>query len=156
MIFSQSYSETNISISLLKASLTWNSLSILRCQEHCCKISKVSLKFFESFYLVWCPKWGTEIDQLLSFLLPSSLSPLWAGSQNPLSWLYAEKNRVFLHSSFFLFPFEIYIHSCVQSHLKTSLKWLYIQILIFHNSSLHFTFIDLISIENLQCTIKKA
>lgn len=36
------------------------------------------------------------------------------------------------------------------------MKWVYIQILIFHNPSLYFTFIDLMAVENLQCSINKA
>lgn len=56
------------------------------------------------------------IDPLLLLLLPSSLSPPWAGSQNPLHWSYAGKKIVFIHFSFFLFPFDMYIHIHMSNH----------------------------------------
>ena len=51
-------------------------------------------------------------------LLPSTPSLLWAGSQNPLNWFSAEKTRVFVHSLYFHFPFEIYVHIHMSNYIS--------------------------------------
>lgn len=51
-------------------------------------------------------------------LLPSTPSLLRAGSQNPLNWFSAENNRVFVHSLYFHFPFEIYVHIHMSNYIS--------------------------------------